>query len=462
MTLLSDTLREAAETVDLPQDPWPGFARRERSHRRARRVRRVALAVVVAAAVGAQTNVVPLPGWAPGIALASSPWSALAAEPPRGSLTSDPVWLAAFRDRVTGLPDPDGFWAVAGRDRIKVLYASDAPGRRIALVLVPLRLGFITSWELIWYDGPTGAAPAQMRQGGNEDAGNPVVTLTQSDGQHGGYALVIGPSDTTVTISGDPHYAASGVVERRQIATSDGTGVGVAILPPAPLPPGLDARVTRGTEVLYEGAFSGGWGSSGDGDPWQPGDSQLAEATRESRGPAPHPAILTNFVRLALTDSQLPASGTIVRLRWSGTVNGQAAVLLTVQPPGGGVIAYAVHGTATSSRTDLRLLMPAEGADSRPLGWRLRAEGGDDRTDQVRLSTPPGTASATVTVGGGPAVPVALDASGAGTTAVPPDQPATVTAYAADGSVLGTTPVPLFENDSSRLPGDTLGTRIVP
>ncbi|GIF46591.1 hypothetical protein DFJ67_8450 [Asanoa ferruginea] len=461
MTLLSDTLREAAATIDPPQDPWPGFARRERAHRRARRVRRVALAAVVAAAVGAQTNVIPLPGWAPGIAVASSPWSALAGEPPRGSLTADATWLAAFRDRVTGIQNPDGFWAVAGRDRIKVLYASDAPGRRLALVLVPLRLGFITSWELIWYEGPAGAAPEQMTQGGNEDAGNPVVTLTQTDADHGGYALVIGPRDTTVTISGDAHYAARGVVERRQLAASDGTGVGVALLPPTPLPPGLDARVTRGAQVIYEGAFSGGWGSSA-GDPWQPSTAQVARAVHGSRGPAPDPAILTSFVALALADSHLPAAGTTVRLRWSGTVNGQTAALLTVQPPGGGVIAYAMHGDATVSRTDLRLLLPADGADQRPLGWRLRAEGGDGRTDQVRVATPPGTATATVTIAGGPAVPVALDASGAGTVAIPPDQPATVTAYAPDGSTLGSTPVPPFENDSSRLPGDTPGTRIVP
>ncbi|MEV4620034.1 hypothetical protein AB0J74_15175 [Asanoa sp. NPDC049573] len=460
MTSLTDTLREAAETIDLPQDPWPEFARRERAHRRARRVRRVALAAVVAAAVGVQANVVPLPGWAPGIAIAS-PWSALAHVPPRGSLTADQAWLAGFRDRVTGIQDPDGFWAVAGRDRIKVLYASDAPGRRVALVLVPLRLGFITSWELIWYDGPVGAAPRQMMRGGNEDASNPVVTLTQVDGEHGGYAVVIGPPDAAVTISGDPHYTAGGVVERRQLASSDGTGVGLAVLPPAPLPPGLEARVTRGPQVLYQGIVAGGWGSSA-GDPSVPTATQLAEAARGSRGTAPDPAILRSFVGLALTDSQLPAAGSTVRLRWWGTVNGQAAALLTVQPAGGGVIAYAMHGGATSSRTDLRLLLPAENASARPVGWRLRAEGGDGRTGEVRVATAPGTATATVTIGGGSPVPVALDAWGAGTTTVPPDQPATVTAYAADGSILGSTPVPPFENDMSRLPGDTPGTRIVP
>ncbi|GIF68326.1 hypothetical protein Ais01nite_63610 [Asanoa ishikariensis] len=459
--MLTDTLRQAAATISAPEDPWPGFARRERLRRRTRRVRRTALAVVVAAAVGVQTNVVPLPGWAPGIALAS-PWSALASAPPRGSLTGDTAWVAAFRDRVTGLQDPDGFWAVAGRERIKVLYASDAPGRRVALVLVPLRFGFVTSWELIWYDGPAGAAPSEMTYAGNQDAGDPVVTLSQVDGQRGGYALVIGPPDTTVTISGDPRYAARGVVERRELARSDGGGVGVVLLPPAPLPPGLDARVTRGSSVVYSGAVFGGWGSSADGDPFEPPAGQLASAVVGSRGPAPDPAILTSFVRLALTDSHLPASGTTVRLRWSGSVNGQAAVLLTVQPSGGGVVAYALHGSATSSRTDLRLLLPAAGAELRPIAWRLRAEGGDGRTDRVLVATPTGTARAAMTAGGGSPVPVTLDGSGFGTTAVPPDQQATVTAYAADGSLLGSTPVPPFENNSSRLPGDTPGTRIVP
>jgi hypothetical protein len=462
---LCDTLRRASETVNVPEDPWPRFAQRERRHRRTRRVRRAVLAAVVAAFAGIQTNVVPLPGWAPGIALAS-PWSALAEEPPRGALASDQAWLTAFRDRVTGIQDTEGFWAVAGRDRVRVLYASDAPGRRVALVLVPLRLGIITSWELVWYEGPAGAAPQDMMQANNEDASNPVVTLMQVDAERGGYAVVVGPSDSTVTISGDPRYSASGVVERRQLATSDGTGVGVAILPPTPIPPGLDARVTRGAEVLYEGIVAGGWSSVGGEDPWQPTDAQLAEAVRDSRGPAPDPAVLASFVRVALFDSHLPAARTTVRLRWSGTVNGQAAVLLTVQPPGGGVIAYAMHGDmqgdVRNSRTDLRLLLPAENADQRPLGWRLRAEGSDSPTDQVMVATPAGTATAAVTIGGGSPVPVALDASGAGTTAMPPDQAATVTAYAADGTVLGSTPVPPFESNSSRLPGDTPETRIVP
>ncbi|MDG4827335.1 hypothetical protein O7635_36290 [Asanoa sp. WMMD1127] len=459
--MLSDTLRAATATIEGPADPWPAFAERERRRRRTRRVRRTALAAVVAAAVGVQTNIVPLPGWAPGIALAS-PWSALAAEPARGSLTGDAAWVAAFRDRVTGLDNPDGFWAVAGRDRIKVLYASDAPGTRVALVLVPLRFGFVTSWELIWYEGPAGATPDQMTQGGNEDARNPVVTLTQADGQRGGYALVVGPRGTTVTITGDPRYATSGVVQRRQLATSDGDGVGLVLLPPAPLPPALEARVTRGSTVLYEGGFSGGWGSSAGGDPFAPTDDQLRSAAVGSRGPAPSPELLTWFVQLALRDSNLPAAGTTVRLRWSGVVNGQPAVLLTVQPPGGGVIAYAMHGDVSSSRMDLRLLLPAAEADRRPIGWRLRAEGGDGRTDRVLVATPAGTATAAVTVAGGAPAPVELDPSGAGTTSVPPDQPATVTAYAADGTVLASTPVPPFENDSSLLPGDTPGTRIVP
>ncbi|GIF71478.1 hypothetical protein [Asanoa siamensis] len=458
---LRDALRYAADAVEVPDDPWPGFDRRERRHRKKRRVRRVALASVVVAAAGIQTNVVPLPGWAPGVALAS-PWSVLADEPARGALATDEAWLAAMRERVSGVTDPDGFWAIAGRDRIRVLYAGDVPGARVALVLVPLRLGFVTSWELVWYEGPPGATPLDMTMAGNQDAGEPVVTLMRADAERGGYALVVGPSGTTVTITGSPRYAAAGVVERRQLASSDGTGVAVAALEPLAGPPGLDARVSRGDQVIYEGIVSGGWSSSADGDPWQPTAAQLADAKKFVRGPAPDAAILASFVKLALMDSHLPAAGTTVRLRWSGTVNGQAAMLLSVQPPGGGVIAYAMHGDATSSRTDVRLLLPAAGADERPIGWRLRAEGGDGRTDEVVVSVPTGTATATVTVDGRSPVPVSLDAAGSGRTSVPDGAPATVTAHAADGTALASTPVPPFENDSSRLPGDTPGTRIVP
>ena len=68
--VLRDSLTAEATAVSAEPDPWTGFAARERTHRRGRRVRLAVAAVAVTAAVGVQTNVVPLPGWAPGIAVA--------------------------------------------------------------------------------------------------------------------------------------------------------------------------------------------------------------------------------------------------------------------------------------------------------------------------------------------------------------------------------------------------------
>ncbi|MEV6811985.1 hypothetical protein, partial [Micromonospora sp. NPDC051296] len=165
-----------------------------------------------------------------------------------------------------------------------------------------------------------------------------------------------------------------------------------------------------------------------------------------------------------LLDSRLPAAGTTVRVRWSGSEHGSAAALFTVRPAGGGIIAYAMHGDdRTGWWTDLRLLLPAEGADQRPIGWRIRADNSTRTpTDQVQVIAPPDAARVTVTVGGAPPATVTLDASYAGTTRIPPDQPATFTAYATDGSVLGTTPLPPVEANMSGLPGDSPATRVAP
>ncbi|MEU5909545.1 hypothetical protein [Micromonospora sp. NPDC047527] len=190
----------------------------------------------------------------------------------------------------------------------------------------------------------------------------------------------------------------------------------------------------------------------------------LIAARRGARGTPLNDTNLRNFVETALVNSRLPAAGTTVRLRWSGSEHGQDAALLTVQPAGGGVIAYAMHGDdRTGWSTDLRLLLPAEGADQRPIGWRIRADDSTRTpTGQARVIAPPDAARVTVTVGGAPPVTVTLDASNAGIVRIPPDQSAVLTAYSADGNVLGTTPLPPVEVDVSGLPGDSPATRLTP
>ena len=94
---LSPALRQAAHGVDVPEDPWPGFARRERRHQRTRLIRTALAAAIGVALVGVQTNVVPLPGWAPGIAVAATPTALLDAPPGARSPGIGPGWTRSGR-----------------------------------------------------------------------------------------------------------------------------------------------------------------------------------------------------------------------------------------------------------------------------------------------------------------------------------------------------------------------------
>lgn len=458
VTALQNALNGEAGTMTTPEDPWPRFAAREAAHRRVRRVRRSAVAAIVAVVVGVQTNVVPLPAWMPAVAVAATP-SRLSAGATRGSLAGDMAWQDGIRRQVTDVTEPEGLWRVGDRGTIRIVYAGDVPGRRIALVLVPMHLGLIRDWTLVWYDGPTGAAPDRMTRLSSDTADAPAATVFDGSAQDGGMAIVVGPAGSTVTISGGATYTAAGTVDRRPLLTSaDGSGVAVIGLPPGPAPQ-LTARVTLGGTAYFAGAMGGGWsnrsGVSGD-----PSPEQLAGAIRDTRGPGLDPEVFLAFAVTALNDSRLAAADVTLRLLWSGTVNGRPAGLLTLQPRGGGVLVYALHGEVTLRRTDLRLLLPAAGAFERPIGWRLRTEGRDTQTDKVVVVAPPGAASVTVTVDGGSPVPVPLDASGAATITVSPSSPAVLTAYTTAGQAIASTPLHLLEGDMSQLPGDTPGTRV--
>jgi len=459
-TALRESFSSDAQAVTGPPDPWARFTRRAATRRRKRRLRGAVLAAALGVLVGVQTNVVPLPGWAPGIALAGQP-PAFAGVPTRGELAGDKAWLAGLRRQVKDVSDPDGLWKVTDRDQIRIVYAGDIPGRRVAILHRRLRLGLITVWDRAYYYGPPGATPAQMEEGANTEADLPVATFTYGGYKNGGGALVVGPPDATVALSLGFVYSPAGVIERRPLPLASRDGVATAALPASPRDPQPYARVTQGGKVIFEAGISNGWHFGDDGDPARTTDAALAKARDGARGTPIAADVLAWFVHLGFEDSQVPVRDATLRVLWSGQVNGEAAVLYTIQPPGGGVIAYAMHGTATSARYDLRLLLPADGAYTRPLAWRMRADGRDDPTDRVYVVAPPGAARVTVTVGtGGPAA-VALDASGFGAGAVPPDQPAKVTAYAADGRELATTPIPPFERSMGDLPGTTPGTRIV-
>jgi hypothetical protein len=465
-TLLRDALAGGASALDVPEDPWSGFAKRERTHTRNRRLRLSAIAVAALAAIGVQTGVVPLPGWAPGIAIAGRQ-TALTNSPTRGSLAADQVWQSGLRRAIKDVEDPGELWQVTSRDKIKIVYAADVPGHRLALALVSLRFGFLTDQALIWYEGPAGAAPDAMREAGRDDGGETVVSWKDGGASASGIVVVVAPTAATVSVSSGFSYTAAGRVVHGKPVVSEG-GLAEVRLPMSPFDPGTTVLVTDGGRTLFNGPANGGWSgpsipdaTASAGDPpdyadmtgQAPSDATLDAALA---GRSFDRATLRQWMAGALVDARLGAVGTTIRLRWTGTVNGQPAALITLQPSGGGVLAYAFHGSADSYRQDLRLLLPAAGAERRPIAWRMRAEGKDDRTDQVIVVTPPGTARATQGT-----TPLVLDASGAAFTTLSPGATASVFAYPAGGSAAISTPIPPFETDSGGLPGDTPKTRIV-
>ncbi|MCY1142372.1 hypothetical protein OWR29_30615 [Actinoplanes sp. Pm04-4] len=454
---LKGVLAAEAEMLDVTDDPWAGFERRERKHRNRRRAGVAGVVAVLAAAGGVQAGVVPLPGWAPAIQVAG--FNAVLGEGPvRGSLAGDKDLLEGVRREIKDVEDPGETWRVADRDAIKFVYAADVGNERLVLALVPLRFGFLEDKALIWYAGDAGDPAERLTESGRVDGGETVVTYSMASDDRPGLLVVVGPAGSTVTVSQGFRYTPEGTVEHGPAqAQPAGTGLAELTLPPSPTPPEVKVTVTSGPDTIYEGGASGGFSGSGS-DVQAISDATLAAALGDREFDR---AILRSWVNQAVADARIVAAGTKVRVRWTGTVNGQPAALFTLQPQGGGVLAYALHGTQNSFRQDLRLLLPVKGAAERPIAWRMRAEGKDDRTDQVIVTAPAGAERVELQVGGAAPTPITLDGTGAGNASVPGSAEARVIAYGKNGAVLGETPVPPFESDSGGLPGDTPKTRVV-
>jgi hypothetical protein len=453
-TTLRDGLTDTATALDLPEDPWPSFQHRETRHVRNRRLRIGVLAVALIALIGLQSGIVPMPGWAPGIAIASQS-RPLVDSPTRGSLAHDTAWLEGMRATVDDMRDDDGVWKITDRRQIRFLYAGEVGDTRLALAYVPVRWGFITDPQLVWYTGPRGAGPKEMEESGNVDDGEPAISLAMASSDGPGFAVVVGPQGSTASISTGFEYTAAGTVAHDPpVSGPAGTGIAEMVLPPAATAPGITFRVTKaGQEIPVDGGA--GWGGpSPDGSPH---DAAVAKALGGRQFDV---AMLRQWVTNELDQSGLLLRNVTITIPWTGTVNGQAAALLTFQEPGHGVLAFALHGEVNSFREDLRLLLPAKNADKRPIAWRMRAEGKDDRTDQVHVVGPAGAAKLMLESPGAAPVPIKLDADRHGTAALAPDAAATVTAYAADGKLLGTTPVPPFA-DADGIVGDSPATRVV-
>jgi hypothetical protein len=296
-----------------------------------------------------------------------------------------------------------------------------------------------------------------MIESGRVDGGEPVVTYMQGSGDEAGLLVVVGPPGSIVEVSTGFRYTPGGRVEHAASRAYLG-GVAETRLAPAAFEPGVTIKVHEGDDVIYDGGASGGWSGSSGADPLEPAEATLTAALR---GRTFDRELLRRWVQHAFHDARLPARGVPVRVWWTGTIDGQPAVLFTLHPDGGGVLAYALHGTTDAYRQDLRLLLPVAGADQRPIAWRMRAQGGEDATARVYVVAPPGlSGTVTLTAGGAP-VALTPDATGVAATTVDPGTAAVVTLRGSDGKVLGSTPVPQLETDLGGIPGDDLNTRVV-
>jgi hypothetical protein len=458
-TALRDALTAGAETVDVTGDVWQGFTRRERKHRRRRQARWAGVAAAVVAATGVQTGVVPLPGWLPGITVAGR-GGPLTTAPTRGNLAADTAFLAGMRQAVTDVVDPGEVWRVADRSAITFPYAADLPGRRLVLASVPLRFGFLDDRALIWYEGEPGAAPDQMMEGGRSDGAEPVATDLRGSGDEAGQLVVVAPPGSTVEVSVGFSYTPAGRVEHAPSRTFTG-GLAEMRLEPAPFNPGVTVTVRQDDEILHQGGAGGGWSSSQSSSGTDPHEPDAATLTTALRGRTFDRDLLKQWVSHAFVDARLEARDVPVRVWWTGTIDGQPATLFTLHPAGGGVLAYALHGTTDSYRQDLRLLLPAAGADRRPIAWRMRAEGKDDATSRVYVVAPPGVPGRLTLTAGGAPVTLTPDATGVATTTVAPDTAASVILHPADGKTPASTPVPQLETNMGGIPGADLNTRVV-
>lgn len=454
-SILREELADRAAALRMPDDPYIPFQRLETRHRRTRRVRVAVVAAAVAVLAGLQGGVLPMPGWAPAIALADSD-EAMINSPVRGSLAGDTTFLEGMRAQIKDMANPGEIWRVTDRKKIRFLYAGDVGDTRLVLAYVPVRFGFVTDPQLVWYAGPVGAPAGQLEEAGNVDAGEPSATIVTTSSERPGLALLVGPQGSTAAISPGYEFGADGRLRfERPVAGEPGTGVAQMVLPAQFGAPAVTMSLTRDGRTVDVPA---GGGFSSD----LPGDDVYEKVIANALGKRQFDhELLRGWIQAGLNQARVALEDARIEVRWTGEINGQAAALFTVQEPGHGVLAFAMHGTPGSHRDDLRLLLPAAGAQRRPIAWRLFAETGEAvRTTEVVVVAPAGAAQVRLTPAGGTPVKVLLDRSGKGTASLGTTTAATVSAYAADGSLMGSSPVPPFD-DGGGLLGQSPATRVV-
>jgi hypothetical protein len=458
-----ESLRQRADSgVTAETDPWAAFSTRERRHRRQRAARRTVVGVAGAGLVAALAlGVVPLPAALPAIPVDPAAGSSLLQDAPtRGSLAGNTAWLAGLRQAVSGHDDGDGEWRVVDRKGIRIVFAGDVPGGRVALATVRYRHGVLEDTQMIWLDGPVGARPDQMSEKSNQDPVDVAATMSGS-AEAPGYLVVVAPPGSTVTTSISPGatYAADGTIDRHWRSAGGRDGVAIVTVPASQRAPVAVAKVVRHGRTLFDRQVDLSWGSDNSVDPLPVKAAVVRWALDGARGPGIDQALAATFVTNALDDARLDRRRTPFSIEWTGRVAGMPAALIELRPENGGRLFYAVHGTAATSWTDLRLLVPAAGAQTRPLPWRIW---GDDEKTPLGLGVyvPAGAARADLVVDG-TARPLTLDSSGFALLDAPAaGSRVVVRSYRAGDELIGETTLPVPPVDTGGLPGDDPATRL--
>ena len=467
---LNETLtRQSQESRPGPEDPWVTFTARERRHRRQRVARRMATGVVGAGLAAAITvGVAPVPGFVPGFDIsAASAHPLLADEPTRGSLAGDPSWLNGLR-RTVG-EDDDG-WRVVGRDKIQIHFAGEVPGARVALVTYRIQKGLRRDRVTSWYVGAAGAAPAAMELMSAQDPEKVSTLMTGSD-ERPGYLVVVAPPGSDVRVSLGTTYGADGRVHPTTWIPGTADSLAVVPVPASPRAPVTTVQVTRNKHRLYDGPAQMSWSATGE-------TVELpAPTVRRALAASPGTstvdlATATAWTRDALNGAGLDPATTGVRIPWTGTLHGRSAALIELKPTGGGRLYFGYSGTPVTSEAgtsfewqpNLRLLVPAQDADTRPILWRDWAVEGRRPSSTVNVILAEGTARAELVLSGGSggkATPITPDAKGYAVVQVPVGAKASVRAYDDQGGLLGETALPELRENKGQIVGSTRDTRLV-
>jgi hypothetical protein len=448
-----DTVADGLGPVGLPD--WDGVRSGLRRSVRRRRLKRTgiaagALASVVALGGTVQLGVLPYPSWAPAVPMVASAPSALAELPTSGSLAGDEGWLRGFREFVASerRDEPGGeSWSVVNPDDVKVLFAGDVGDVRLVAIEAPYRWGVVEARQQVWYEGPAGAAPREMWQGGNDEPAD-VMVKTWAPGygvdeqvKSVGVVALVSDGARSVTLKGAPQYAADGSISRPTLPLKNVDGALVYTQPAS-----TAGAMTISVEGRPEHQQVGQTGLV---------DEALAarEAAESGRGATVPSEALQFAVAVAQNASGLPEGNSGRRLLWAGDEAARGSMAVAVNAPSGALIVTMFHleewapgvpeDTTLMPAADTTTVLPATPKGLIALAWRQTTTRSSDGWvvdgDWVGLVGPSAASMAEVLSADGSVVREAALTDGGG--AVEARDADRVRYLDAEGRVLATTKV---------------------